>query len=186
MSDRLPVSSDRPAYAELHAHSAFTFFDGADQPRALVDQAASLGLEAIAVLDVDGMYSAIQVATAGRAAGVPTVSGAELTLARGQFGAASADPGWGLAPGAEDPGIRLPVLATSPDGYHDLCAAMSRHTLDRPGQRQAAHVLEELAGGRGRTADWIALTGTARGPVRRALRSGGHDAARAARARARR
>lgn len=183
MSDRLPVSSDRPAYAELHAHSAFTFLDGADQPRALVDQAASLGLEAIAVLDVDGMYSAIQVATAGRAAGVPTVSGAELTLARGQFGAASADPGWGLAPGAEDPGIRLPVLATSPDGYHDLCAAMSRHTLDRPGQRQAAHVLEELAGGRGRTADWIALTGTARGPVRRALRSGGHDAARAALAR---
>ena len=168
------------AYAELHAHSAFTFLDGADQPAALVEQAHALGLEALAVLDVDGMYSAIQVATAARATGTPTVFGAELTLARGQIGDPPDAPGWGLDPGAEDPGIRLPVLVTSPAGYHDLCAAMSRHALERPGERHAAHVLEELADGRGRDAEWIVLTGTARGPVRRALRAGGHDAARAA------
>jgi error-prone DNA polymerase len=171
----------RPAYAELHAHSAFTFLDGADQPSDLVGQAGELGLGALAVLDVDGMYSTVQVAMAGRETGLPIVSGAELTLARGQFGAGSQDPGWGLARGAEDPGIRLPVLATSPSGYRDLCAAMSRHALDRPGERRAAHLLDELASGRGRHADWLALTGTARGPVRRALRAGGSQGLDAAR-----
>lgn len=163
-----------PPYAELHAHSAFTFLDGADQPAALVRAARELGLEALAVLDVDGMYSAIQVATAGREAGLPTVAGTELTLARGQFGE-DPTPGWGLLPGAEDPGIRLPVLATSPAGYHHLCAAMSRHTLTRPGQRRAAHLLEELGD---REEDRLVLTGTARGPLRRALYAGGSDGAR--------
>lgn len=163
-----------PAYAELHAHSAFTFLDGADQPATLVRCAHDLGLEALGVLDVDGMYSAIQVSTAGRESGLPTVVGTELTLARGQFGE-GCTPGWGLVPGAEDPGIRLPVLATSPGGYHRLCATMSHHTLSRPGQRGAAHLLDELAT---RDADWMVLTGTARGPLRRALHAGGTDAAR--------
>ena len=164
----------RPAYAELHAHSAFTFLDGADQPSALVRAAHDLGLEALAVLDVDGMYSAIQVATAGREEGLPTVAGAELTLARGQFGEDPA-PGWGLVPGAQDPGIRLPVLATSPSGYHALCAVMSRHILARPGVRTPAHPLDGLAEG---DADWMVLTGTARGPLRRALTTDGETAAR--------
>ena len=169
------MSSDPATYAELHAHSAFTFLDGADQPAALVEQACALGLEALAVLDVDGMYSAIQTATAGRRSGMPTVFGTELTLARGQFGDPGA-PGWGLVPGAEDPGIRLPVLATSPEGYHDLCRTMSAHALARPGRRDAAHLLDAL--GAGGHEDWLVLTGTRRGPLRRALSAHGQAAAR--------
>ena len=165
-----------PTYAELHAHSAFTFLDGADQPAALVAQGVALGLDALAVLDIDGMYSAIQTATAGRDAGLPTVFGTELTLAAGQFGEDPLADGWGLLPGAEDPGIRLPILVTSPTGYHDLCREMSRHTLQRPGERHARHLLEDLRGAR--HADWMVLTGTRRGPLRRALASRGRDGAR--------
>ena len=38
-------------YAELHAHSAFTFLDGTDEPARMVEEAARLGLDALAILD---------------------------------------------------------------------------------------------------------------------------------------
>lgn len=169
------------AYAELHAHSAFTLLDGADQPADLVAAAADLGLDALAVLDVDGMHSTVQTTVAGRSRGMPIVHGAELTLSRHALLFLADDttrPGWGLAQGAEDPGIRLPILAASPAGYEALCHAMSSHALSRPGRRSAAHTLEALADECG---DWLVMTGTARGIVRRALDAGGIDLARRAR-----
>ena len=55
--------SDEPRYAELHAHSAFTFLEGTDEPADMVAQASRLGLDALAILDVDGMYSTVQTTT---------------------------------------------------------------------------------------------------------------------------
>jgi len=48
------VTTER-RYAELHAHSAFTFLDGTDEPACMVEEAVRLGLDALAILDVDGM-----------------------------------------------------------------------------------------------------------------------------------
>ena len=42
-------------YAELHAHSAFSFLDGASTPEELVEQAARLDLRSIALTDHDGL-----------------------------------------------------------------------------------------------------------------------------------
>ena len=87
-------------YAELHAHSAFTFLDGTDEPAQMVAEAARLGLDALAILDVDGMYSTVQTTMAARDVGLPIVYGAELTLTpdalRGIIPGTQA-PGWGLA-----------------------------------------------------------------------------------------
>ena len=44
----------RPRYAELHAHSAFSFLDGASQPEELVAEAARLGLTGIGLTDHNG------------------------------------------------------------------------------------------------------------------------------------
>lgn len=165
-------------YAELHAHSAFTLLEGADQPEDLVRAAADIGLEALAVLDVDAMRSAVQVATASRRFGLPVVQGAELTLDAAcltQIDPAARGRGWGLVPGAEDPGVRLPVLVSSPKGYTALCSAMSAHTLSRPGRRLNPHALPELSAS---ARDWYVLSGTGRGPLRRALVSGGLAGAR--------
>ena len=160
-------------YAELHAHSAFTFLDGTDEPARMVEEAARLGLDALAILDVDGMYSTVQTTVAARAAGLPIVYGAELTLAwdalRGIVAGSSA-PGWGLAPGAEDPGMRLPILAASPSGYANLVGAMSERALSEPGQRKPRHDLVNLSEAGG---GLVALTGGRRGPLMRALRAGG-------------
>src|SRR4029079_18466253 len=43
-------------YAELHAHSAYSFLDGASLPEELAARAAELGYEALALTDHDGVY----------------------------------------------------------------------------------------------------------------------------------
>src|SRR3990172_1434931 len=68
------------AYAELHCHTNFSFLDGASHPEELVEEAARLGLAALAVTDHDGFYGIVRFALAAGAIGFPTVFGAELTL----------------------------------------------------------------------------------------------------------
>ncbi len=64
----------RVPYAELHCHSNFSFLDGASDPEELVEQAARLGLDAVALTDHDGMYGAVRFAEAGRELGVATLA----------------------------------------------------------------------------------------------------------------
>lgn len=144
----------------------------------MVEEAARLGLEALAILDVDGMYSTVQTTMAARAAGLPIVYGAELTLAPDALRSiipGSSAPGWGLAPGAEDPGMRLPIVAASPTGYAHLVGAMSDRALSEPGQRNPRHDLVNLSKAGG---ELVVLTGGRRGPLMRALRGGGMASAR--------
>ena len=68
------------AYAELHSHSNFSFLDGASHPEELAEEAARLGLEALALTDHDGFYGVVRFAEAAKAVGLPTAFGAELTL----------------------------------------------------------------------------------------------------------
>src|SRR5258708_3424419 len=67
-------------YAELHCHSNFSFLDGASHPEELAEEAARLGLEALAITDHDGFYGVVRFAEAAAAVGVPTVFGTQLSL----------------------------------------------------------------------------------------------------------
>ena len=69
-----------PRYAELHAHSNFSFLDGASHPERLVERATELGYEALAVTDHDGFYGLVRFWQAAREAGLPSVYGVELSL----------------------------------------------------------------------------------------------------------
>ena len=161
-----------PHYAELHAHSAFSFLDGASQPEELVAQAVELGLSALALTDHDGLYGVVRFAQAARRVGLPTVFGAELRLpdSAGQ----RQNP-----TGVPDPaGTHLLVLARGPQGYHRLSAAIAQAHL-ATGQKGAAdYTLEELAS----AADdnWLILTGCRKGAVRQALSAQPGQAGRAA------
>ena len=73
----------RHRYAELHAHSTYSFLDGANEPDDLASAAVELGLEALALTDHDGVPGIVKHAQAGRAYGLPTIHGTELTLADG-------------------------------------------------------------------------------------------------------
>ena len=102
-------------YAELHAHSNFSFLDGASHPEELAEEAARLGLEALAITDHDGFYGVVRFAEAARELGLPTVFGAELTLGRTQPQLGFADPGV-PEPNAPSP----PRLTRSRAGHVEL------------------------------------------------------------------
>lgn len=150
-----------PVYAELHAHSAFSFLDGASQPEDLAYEAARLGLTALALTDHDGLYGVVRFATAAREVGLPTVFGAELHLP---------DPDGVLDPptGPPDPrATHLLVLARGPDGYRALSTAIADAHLATGTKGAARYRLEELA--EAAAGQWLVLTGCRKGAVRHAL-----------------
>ena len=81
-------SGTRVPYAELHCHSNFSFLDGASHPEQLAEEAARLGLEALALTDHDGFYGVVRFAEAARTVGLPTVFGAEISLTAAWSGGA--------------------------------------------------------------------------------------------------
>src|SRR3954471_22036061 len=68
-------------YVELHAHSSYSFLDGASLPEELAVQAAELGYPALALTDHDGVYGSLEFAHAAKYFGVRPITGAEVTLA---------------------------------------------------------------------------------------------------------
>ncbi|MBQ89486.1 MAG: error-prone DNA polymerase [Acidimicrobiaceae bacterium] len=162
----------RVPYAELHCHSNFSFLDGASHPEELAEEATRLGLEALALTDHNGFYGVVRFAEAARAVDLPTIFGAELTLA---------EPGRALErPGPADPaGRHLVILARNPRGYALLGRAISEGQL--AGEKGAPRIpyerLVEL-GGQGTGDHWAVLTACRKGPVPAALMTDGPVAAR--------
>ncbi|WP_222844754.1 PHP domain-containing protein, partial [Buchananella hordeovulneris] len=74
------------SYAELHAHSSYSFLDGAAHPATLLRRATELELTALALTDTTGLPGVVALAQAAReqqADGGPvpaTIFGTELTL----------------------------------------------------------------------------------------------------------
>jgi error-prone DNA polymerase len=143
-------------YAELHAHSGFSFLDGASDPEELVSEAARLGLAGLALTDHHGLYGVVRFAEAARALGVATVFGAEVTL-----------DGQDDRVGIPDPsGEHLVVLARSPEGYRRLATMLGEAHLARGEKGSPRFTLEEVASAAG---EWLVLTGCRKGPLTRAL-----------------
>src|SRR6201988_2150620 len=152
------------AYAELHAHSAFSFLDGASTPEELVEEAVRLGLRALALTDHDGLYGAVRFAEAATELDLRTVFGAELSLGPG---ARTEQP--------DPPGPHLLVLARGPEGYRRLSRELAPAHLaggEKGKPRYDIDALTEAASGH-----WHILPGCRKGSVRQALSDGGPDAA---------
>ena len=165
----VPPAIERPVdavpYAELHAHSSYSFLDGASSPEELVEEAEKLGLHALALTDHDGFYGIVRFAEAAEARTVRTVFGAELSL--GLPGPQNGQP---------DPtGSHLLVLARGGEGYHRLAAAITHAQLAGGEKGRPVYDLADLAERAGGPADpqWAILTGCRKGAVRRALASEG-------------
>jgi len=154
-------------YAELHAHSAYSFLDGASTPEELIEEAVRLDLRAIALTDHDGLYGVVRFAEAAKELGMSTVFGAELSLGGGDR---TEDP--------DPPGPHLLVLARGPEGYRRLSRELARAHLAGGAKGKLRYdydALTEAAGGH-----WHILTGCRKGHVRQALSTGGPEAAAAA------
>lgn len=156
---------ERPAetvpYAELHAHSSFSFLDGASSPEDLAEEAERLGLHALAITDHDGFYGIVRFAEAAENLQLKTVFGAELSLELPAPQKGEADPA----------GAHLLVLARGQEGYHRLASALTAAQLRGAEKGRPVYDLDELAA-RG-AGHWAVLTGCRKGAVRRALAAGG-------------
>src|ERR671925_196816 len=91
-------------YVELHAHSAYSFLDGASLPEEVAARAAELGYEALALTDHDGVYGSLEFAHAAKAFGVRPITGAEVTLSDGSH---------------------VTLLVESAQGYANLCRLLT-------------------------------------------------------------
>ena len=179
-------------YAELHAHTNFSFLDGASDPEAMAETAAALGLRGLAITDHDSLSGIVRFGAAAQVHGVHPITGIELSVepppparvirphsSRPWFDGVAA--GLDIDDGTADvPEVaHLVLLAEDLRGYRNLCTLLTeayRHGgLDAP--RVPWDVLARHAGG------LVALSGCAAGEVPRALARGGPEAAHAIAAR---
>ena len=112
-------------YTELHAHSAYSFLDGASQPEELAARAAELGYEALALTDHDGVYGSLEFAHAAKHFGVRPITGAEVTLAGG---------------------AHVTLLVETAAGYANLCrllTAAHAHTRDSTNREPLPPALDQ-------------------------------------------
>ncbi|MBO9532148.1 MAG: DNA polymerase III subunit alpha [Solirubrobacteraceae bacterium] len=163
MLERTPHRADRTPYAELHAHSAYSFLDGASLPAELAEQARDLGHLALALTDHDSVAGSMEFAHAARAAGIAAIHGAEVTVRRTpepavhRYAAYGGPATAGLARGSVVRGISAPecddhltLLVESRAGWRNLCELLTRahaHTRDHP-QRERTEpsvTLQEVA-----------------------------------------
>jgi error-prone DNA polymerase len=94
------------SYAELHALSNFTFLRGASHPEELVETAAALGYEALAITDECSMSGIVRAHTAAKEHGLKKlIIGSELHLRSGR---------------------KLVVLAQNRNGYAALCELITK------------------------------------------------------------
>ncbi len=92
-------------YAELHALSNFTFLRGASHPEELVEVAAKLGYEALAITDECSMSGIVRAHSAAKQFGLKKlIIGAEFKLQSGR---------------------KLVALARNRNGYASLCQLIS-------------------------------------------------------------
>ncbi len=201
------MTSPHADYCELHAHSNFSFLDGASHPEELIGRAAQLGMPALAVTDHAGLYAAVRLwkaaaqtrTNAARAAGLQPITaivGLELAVPRdpdelrlAQRGRRLNDPyrgsrasrGWpGELHAGPIPGDHLVLLARDAAGYTALSRLASRGHL--AGEKQfpvfeRSLVETALDEARGHL---VGLSGCRNGEVPRRLLAGEEDGARAA------
>src|SRR5438128_5310336 len=127
-------------YVELRCRSAFSFLAGASLPEDLVQRAAALGHDTLALADRGGVYGAPRFFQAARRAGIRPLVGAEVPVA-----------GAGL----------LWLLVESRAGYRNLCRLLTSAALGRlKGEALVTWAeVEEHAGG------LHCLAGGAEGPI---------------------
>ena len=89
-----------PGYAELHCLTNYSFLRGASNPEELVERAAELGYNALAITDECSVAGVVRAHVAAKEVGLRLIIGSELTLADG---------------------LKLVLLAQDLRGYEQLC-----------------------------------------------------------------
>ncbi len=153
------------SFVHLHVHTQYSLLDGASDINKLMDRAAELGFDRIAITDHGVMYGAIDFYQAAKKRGITPIIGCEVyTAPRSRF-----DKVHGLD---GDYG-HLVLLAKDDIGYRNIMTLVSFGFIEgyyyKP--RVDFELLEKYSDG------IIALSGCLRGDVARKLSQGDYDGA---------
>jgi error-prone DNA polymerase len=121
--------SEVPVYVELHAHSAYSFGDGASLPGELIEQAADLGYTALALTDHNTVSGAMELAMSARDTQVRGIFGAEVNVQHPH----------------QERVCHLTLLVRDRAGWRSLCRLLTlahAHTRDTPDRRPTEPLLE--------------------------------------------
>ncbi len=127
-------------FIELHAQSAFSFLEAAEQPETLAQEAARLEMPALALVDRDGVYGAPRFYREMTRLGLRAIVGSEITL---------------------QDSSRLPLLVEDREGYQNLCRLITETKL-----RESPATLDDIEA---HSAGLVCLTGTAEAHLDRLL-----------------
>src|SRR6476646_10003409 len=109
-------------FTHLHVHSEFSLLDGLGRITELVDTAAQLGMDSMAITDHGALYGAVAFHQAARAKGIKPIIGVETYVARRSMtdkeGKADAQP------------FHLILLAQDLVGYRNLCRLITDAHID--------------------------------------------------------
>src|SRR5215472_2765769 len=130
----------RLMYTELHARSAFSFLEGASFPEELAALCAEYGMNAMALVDRDGVYGAPRFHLAAQKSGISAHIGAEVTTELGKIPLLDGESPGPISRGA---GFRLSLLVSSRIGYQNLCRLLTTMKL-RARKNEGAVSSEEL------------------------------------------
>ncbi len=133
-----------PLYVELHAHSAFSFLEGASLPEDLISRSAEIGQHAMALTDANGVYGAPRFHLAAKKLGIKALIGAEInSLKNGRY----------------------TLLAENRLGYQNLCRLITRTKFrdSKPGKPEYPFATEEDFAEYAK--ELVCLTGGDEGPL---------------------
>lgn len=114
-------------YVPLWCKSNHSFLIGASTPEELVETAGRLGLTAVAITDLDGLYGVVRGHLAAKECGIKLIVGAQITV-------------------HEAPSLLL--LAKNASGYGDLSTLISRGRMRRPKGESSVELQEVCDHGR--------------------------------------
>ncbi len=144
-------------FVHCHLHTEYSLLDGASRIEPLMQQAAALGIPALAMTDHGVMYGAIEFYETARAHGVTPIIGLEAYIAPRRM--TDKDPK------LDAQAFHLVLLATNDEGYRNLLKLTTAAHLD--GFYYKPRIDRELLGRH--AAGLIGLSGCLNGEISRAI-----------------
>src|SRR5437764_13463845 len=135
------------SFYELHTRSAFSFLSSGSQPQRLIDRAAELGIDGLALIDRDTVAGAVRFHFEAKECGLKAIVGSEITM---------------------DDSSLLPLVPLNLTGYQNLSKLITTIKLrNKKGEHFATRKdIEEHSGG------LMCFTGGADGFMHNSIKNG--------------
>ncbi|MBA2716946.1 MAG: DNA polymerase III subunit alpha, partial [Propionibacteriales bacterium] len=172
---RSTVGSSESSFVHLHVHTEYSMLDGAARIGQLFDEAASLGMPALAITDHGNLFGAYEFYRAAKARDINPIIGIEAYLTPGTSRFERRRVRWGNGGGDDVSGggafTHLTLLAETTQGMHNLFRLSSLASLE--GQFYKPRMDRELLERYGKGI--LATTGCPSGEVQTLMRLGRYD-----------